>query len=146
MPKIITIKTTFTSGEVSSDLLGRGDLNAYDNGALKLRNVFIQPTGGLIRRAGLRYIDTALGIGRMMAFEFNSEQTYLLVLTHLKLSIYTNDALEITLDAPWAEHDIPQLAWTQSTDTLLLTHPDYPRDGQPAQKIQSIKVNYFNIA
>ena len=126
MPRIPTIKTTFTSGEVSSDLLGRGDLNAYDNGALKLRNVFIQPTGGIIRRAGLRYVDTALGKGRMMAFEFNSEQTYLLVLTHLKLSIYAGDVLEVTLDAPWVENDIQQLAWTQSADTLLLTHPDYP--------------------
>ena len=37
MPRIPTIKTTFTAGEVSPDLLGRGDLNAYDNGALKLR-------------------------------------------------------------------------------------------------------------
>lgn len=126
MPRIPTIKTTFTSGEVSSDLLGRGDLNAYDNGALKLRNVFIQPTGGIIRRSGLRYIDTALGKGRMMAFEFNSEQTYLLVLTHLKLSIYANDVLEVTLNTPWIEDDIQQLAWTQSADTLLLTHPDYP--------------------
>ncbi len=126
MSRIPTIKTTFTSGEVTSDLLGRGDLTAYDNGALKLRNVFIQPTGGVIRRSGLRYIDTALGSGRMMAFEFNSEQTYLLVITNLKISIYANDVLEITLDAPWTEADIPQLAWTQSADTLLLTHPDYP--------------------
>ncbi len=126
MTRIPTIKTTFTSGEVSPDLLGRGDLNAYDNGALKLRNVFIQPTGGIVRRAGLRYIDTALGKGRMMAFEFNSEQTYLLVLTDLKLSIYAGDVLETTLAAPWSESDIQQLAWTQSADTLLLTHPDYP--------------------
>lgn len=126
MTRIPTIKTTFTSGEVSADLLGRGDLNAYDNGALKLRNVFIQPTGGIIRRSGLRYVDTALGKGRMMAFEFNSEQTYLLVMAHQKLSIYAGDVLEVTLNAPWAENDIQQLAWTQSADTLLLTHPDYP--------------------
>jgi len=126
MSRIPTIKTTFTSGEVTSDLLGRGDLNAYDNGALKLRNVFIQPTGGIIRRAGLRYIETGLGKGRLVAFEFNSEQTYLLVITHLKISIYLNDVFQITLNAPWAETDIPQLAWTQSADTLLLIHPNYP--------------------
>jgi hypothetical protein len=126
MTRTKIVKTTFTSGEVTSDLLGRGDLNAYDNGALKLRNVFIQPTGGVVRRSGLRYIDTALGKGRLMSFEFNSEQTYLLVLTNLKLSIYANDVLEIVLDAPWPEADIPQLAWTQSADTLLLIHPDYP--------------------
>jgi hypothetical protein len=125
MARTNIIKTTFTSGEVTADLLGRGDLNAYDNGALKLRNVFIQPTGGVVRRAGLRYIDTALGAGRMIAFEFNSEQTYLLVLTHNKLSVYAGDSLEISLNAPWAEQDIANICWTQSADTLLITHPDY---------------------
>lgn len=126
MTRTKIVKTTFTSGEVTADLLGRGDLNAYDNGALKLRNVFIQPTGGIIRRSGLRYIDTVLGTGRLMSFEFNSEQTYLVVVTHLKLSIYANDSLEITLNAPWSVGDIPQLAWTQSADTLLLMHSDTP--------------------
>jgi len=41
MTRIREIKTTFTSGEVSQDLLWRGDLKAYDNGALALTNVFI---------------------------------------------------------------------------------------------------------
>ena len=49
-----------------------------------------------------------------------------MVVSHLKLSIYANDALQITLNSPWAEADIPQLAWTQSADTLLLIHPNYP--------------------
>ena len=55
MTRIRQIKTTFTSGEVSPDLLGRGDLRAYENGAAKLRNVFIQPTGGIKRRAIVRW-------------------------------------------------------------------------------------------
>lgn len=70
MTRIREIKTTFTAGEVSRELLGRGDLRAYENGALALRNVFIQPTGGVTRRAGLAYIDTAAGNGRLIAFEF----------------------------------------------------------------------------
>ena len=63
MTRIREIKTTFTAGEVSPDLLGRGDLRAYENGALSLQNVFIKPTGGVTRRAGLAYIDTAAGDG-----------------------------------------------------------------------------------
>ncbi len=43
MSRITQVKTTFTAGEVSRDLLGRGNLRAYKNGALTLRNVFIQP-------------------------------------------------------------------------------------------------------
>jgi hypothetical protein len=126
MPTIRQTKTTFTAGEVSRALLGRGDLRAYENGALTLRNVFIQPTGGVTRRAGLRYVDTAAGAGRLIAFEFNTEQTYLIVVTGGQIAVYANDTLETTLPAPWSEGQIPQLAWTQSADTLLLTHPDVP--------------------
>ncbi len=124
MSRIRQTKTTFSAGEVSRDLLGRGDLRAYENGALTLRNIFIHPTGGVSRRAGLRHIDTARGPGRLIAFEFNTEQTYLLVVTGGMIDIYADDVLAATLSAPWAEDEISGIAWTQSADTLLLVHPD----------------------
>ncbi len=126
MVKTTTIKTTFSAGEVSPDVLGRGDLRAYENGALTLRNVFIQPTGGVTRRAGLRHIATAAGVGRLVAFEFSTTQTYLLALTHEKITVYDGSTVEVELTAPYAAADIAQVAWTQSADTLLLVHPDYP--------------------
>lgn len=124
MTRIRELKTTFTAGEVSHELLGRGDLRAYDNGALTLRNVFINPTGGVRRRFGMGYIDTAAGDGKMIAFEFNTQQTALLVLTVGQIDIYSGGVLESTIATPWNLTQISQLAWTQSADTLLLTHPD----------------------
>jgi hypothetical protein len=124
--RIREIKTNFTAGEISSDLLGRGDLRAYENGALALRNVFINPTGGITRRAGLGFIDTAAGPGKLIAFEFNTEQTYLLVITNENIAIYSGGHNEASIAAPWDETQIGQLAWTQSADTLLLVHPDVP--------------------
>jgi hypothetical protein len=126
MTKIREIKTNFTAGEVSREILGRSDLRAFENGALSLRNVFIKPTGGVTRRAGLNYIDTARGSGRLIAFEFNTAQTYLLVVTNGKIDVYEGGIYQDTIDAPWSAAQIPQLAWTQSADTLLLTHPDVP--------------------
>lgn len=124
MSRIRQIKTTFTAGEVAPELLGRGDLRAYDNGAMKLRNLFIHPTGGVSRRAGLRHIDSIPGQGRLVSFEFNTEQTYLLVITDFRIHIYL-DGVKITeLSTPWSNAQIPQIAWTQSADTLLLTHPE----------------------
>ena len=126
MSRIRQVKTTFTAGEVSRTLLGRGDLRAYENGALTLQNVFIQPTGGVTRRAGMRYIDTARGEGRLIAFEFNTEQTYLLVLTEGKLDVYADGIPVAALEAGWTTEQIPNIAWTQSADTMLLDHPDLP--------------------
>lgn len=126
MPRIRQVKTSFTAGEVSRALLGRSDLKAYENGALTLRNVFIQPTGGVTRRAGLRYIDSVPGNGRLIAFEFNTEQTFLLVMSDTQLDVYADGVKVTTLATPWTETQIANLAWTQSADTLLLAHPDVP--------------------
>ena len=126
MTRIRQVKTTFTAGEVSRDLLGRGDLRAYENGAKTLRNLFIFPTGGVTRRAGLAYIDTAPSNGRLISFAFNTEQTFLLVLTDGQIDIYLDGVKTDTLIAPWTESQISQVAWTQSADTLLLVHPDVP--------------------
>ena len=124
MTRIRQVKTNFTAGEVSRELMGRGDLRAYENGALKLRNLFIFPTGGVTRRAGLGYVDTAAGDGRLVSFEFNTEQTYLMVVTDNQIDIYAGGVSVQTLSAPWSIAQIPQLTWTQSADTLLLVHPD----------------------
>jgi hypothetical protein len=125
MTRIRQVKTNFTAGEISEELLGRGDLVAYENGALKLRNLFIYPTGGITRRAGLHYIDSLTGAGRLIPFEFNTQQTYLIVLTANNIDVYLDDVKITSLVSPWPLNDITQVAWTQSADTLLLVHPNY---------------------
>jgi hypothetical protein len=119
-------KTSFAAGELSDELLGRGDLRAYENGARRLRNVFILPTGGLRRRPGLRHIAMINGPGRLAAFEFNTEQTYLLVFTDGLLTVFRGEAEVARLNTPWDGAALPQLAWTQSADTMLIAHPDLP--------------------
>lgn len=266
-------KTNFTSGEIASELFGRGDLTAFENGAALLRNVFILPTGGVTRRPGLRYIgtlqnridridsgitatapnggtaanasdddpetevvtSTAIGttdpyvvvhydlgsaqdilfadaldlalpdgetseefqiqystdnaawsgfgdafaatgraesirradlengavsarywrvarigstdlstataslsgfdlwtdagmtsVGRLIAFEFNTEQTYLLTLTGRNLAVYADDVRIANLPVPWTSDQVKQVVWAQSADTLLMTHPETP--------------------
>lgn len=126
MPRLKLLKTNFTAGEISERLLGRGDLSAYTNGARRLRNVLVFPTGGISRRPGLRHIAPALGRGRLVAFEFNTEQTYLLVFTDQKVTVIGDDVVIAAIDAPWSEEQVQQITWTQSADTLLICHPDVP--------------------
>ena len=124
MPRIWTQKSSFSAGEISPELLGRGDLRAYENGALKLRNVFIQPTGGVTRRLGFRFIDIASGPGRLVAFEFNTEQVYLLMFSDQRVDVYRDGWRVADFEAPWTLDQLGQINWTQSADTLLVVHPD----------------------
>ncbi|TCZ55553.1 hypothetical protein [Roseicella aquatilis] len=124
MPLTRTLKTSFTAGELAPELLGRPDLRAFANGARRLRNVLIQPTGGVTRRPGLRHIATLPGPAKLIAFEFNTEQAYLLALTDGAMQVFVGDAPVAQVAGPWIAAMLPQLAWTQSADTLLLCHPD----------------------
>ncbi|MFO1145638.1 MAG: hypothetical protein U1E33_03345 [Rhodospirillales bacterium] len=124
MPHARINKTSFAGGEIAPQLLGRGDLRAYENGARRLRNVFIHPTGGVTRRDGLRFVDLAPGPGRLVAFEFNTEQVYLLVFSDLCIDVYRQGLRIARLDAPWTAEQLAQINWTQSADTLLVVHPD----------------------
>lgn len=124
MSKLRQTKTNFTAGELAPELLGRGDLAAYENGAARLRNVFIQPTGGVQRRAGLAFIDALAGRGRLVSFEFNSEQVYLLAFTAGLATVYMDGARVAQFAAPWTAAHLADIDWTQSADTLLVVHPD----------------------
>ena len=126
MVKLTTQKTSFTAGEISPRLLGRGDLTAYANGTAKLRNVQVHPTGGISRRSGTRYVDTVAGSGRLMSFEFNTEQVYLLVVSENLIDVYRDDVKVASIVTPWNESQIRSLVWVQSADTLLVVHPDVP--------------------
>ncbi len=127
MTKIRTVKTNFTAGVLAPEVLGRGDLRAYENGALELQNLFISPTGGVRRRAGT-YLSlvTNTPAARIIAFEFNTQQTYLLTLHDLSMRIYLDGTLVSTVGTPWTLAQVPQICWSQSADTLILTHPSVP--------------------
>ncbi|PWC34759.1 hypothetical protein [Azospirillum sp. TSO35-2] len=124
MGRLHLVKTNFTAGEIGRRLLGRGDLKAYDNGALALRNLFIDPTGGVTRRSGLAFTGLARGDGRLVAFERNTEQTYLLVFTAGWIDVLQGGARLASVAAPWTLDQLAQITWTQSADTLLVCHPD----------------------
>ena len=117
-------QTNFTAGEIADDVLGRTDLTAYENGAYKLTNVFIDSIGGVSRRSGLRYVDRVSEGVRLISFSFNTEQTYVCVLCPKKMLIYKDENLLQEVSLPYNKADVPFVVWTQSADTLLLVHPE----------------------
>lgn len=124
MTNLVSVKTNFTSGQVSPELFGRGDLKIFENGARCLENMLIHPTGGISRRPGTIFIDNFPGKARIIPFEFNTEQVYLVCICEGKVRVYKNDKMLAEMDSPWGEEHLDRLCWTQSADTLLIVHPD----------------------
>ena len=119
------IKTTFTAGELSPALLGRGDLRAWENGAETLTNAVPRATGGVTRRPGLSHLTTLPGPVRLVSFAFSTQQFYLLVLSDFRLDVYQDgEAIATGIDAPWWPQILHELSWVQSADTLFVAHPE----------------------
>lgn len=136
MPRFNQIKNNFTSGEVSPRVFGRTDLETYNRSLKELRNMIVYPQGGASRRPGSQFIlddfktDTTL---RLIPFTVSESLIYVLILTDdvssfgQILKATDNTLHAITLDGILATHfsaaQLPDIKFTQSGSTLILTHP-----------------------
>lgn len=71
----------FSRGELSPDLYGRFDVEAYSSAVKKARNVIVLKYGGLTKRPGTRLVAEVLddsAPNRLMPFQFSLTQTYAL--------------------------------------------------------------------
>ena len=125
MTNIFTSKTNFTGGELSTDLLGRVDLNAYHNGAFALKNVFVEPTGGIHRRPGLKYIASLTSSGRLITYDLSTTEQYLLILMNQRLDIYHDNTFVTTISTPWTLSQINNVQWAPlQNQGVIFVHPD----------------------
>jgi hypothetical protein len=124
----------FTAGELSPRLDGRFDLSKYRNGCSTLENFVVHPHGGATRRPGSYYVagvKTNSAKTRLIPFEFNTEQTYIIEAGNQYFRFYKDDG-QITssgspyeISTPYLTADLFELKFAQSADTMFIVHPDY---------------------
>ncbi len=140
MARFISFQTNFSTGELDPRLRARVDLEQYNNALEQATNVVIQPQGGLKRRPGLKHIFQLPNTGtesagngvRLIPFEFNVDDSYMLAFTHQRMHVIKNGALitainggaDNFLTTTITSAMLDQISWTQSADTLIVVHPD----------------------
>lgn len=143
MSRFVSIQTNFSTGELDPLLRARVDLSAYANALEKATNVVCQPQGGIRRRPGSRFItalpnsstESAANGVRLVEFEFSTSDSYMLCFTHHRMYIFKNGALITGINGtgnPYLSTSavsltgsvLANIVWTQSADTLIVTHPD----------------------
>lgn len=88
------IQTSFAAGELSPQLYSRVDLSKYAVGTALMRNFFVDVRGGASTRPGLQFAGRCLlGINRLIPFQFNTLQAYVLVFSDKAMRVVKDGAL-----------------------------------------------------
>lgn len=128
------LKPSFAGGELAPALYGRIDLAKYDVGAAEIENMIVLRYGGVSRRPGFRYIAGTYNNGkaRLIPFRYSSDQNYVVEVTAGRFRFYTEQGIVVdgggnpySIANDFAVSELADIKYTQSADTLFLTHPDH---------------------
>ena len=131
MANLRLMQPSFAAGELTPALHARVDLAKYNVGAKQLKNFFVHAHGGASNRQGTDYVATALGVTRLIPFQYNVEQAYVLEFSNLKMRVLKDGALvesggvPLEVVSPFPTAALAELKFVQSADVMYITHPDY---------------------
>lgn len=126
--------SNFASGELSENLNGRVDIPQYYQGASRLENFDVIPTGGIKRRAGFKRLAQLSGNCRLIPFIIDKNTSFILEFVPGKIYIWRNgekavDALnaQLAIDTSYASiSEINEIHYAQDYDRLVFVHKNYP--------------------
>lgn len=138
-----TISNTFNRGELDPTLFARDDLDIYDKGARKIRNMIALWTGAVSIAPGSVYVDvivdrenanapiqdSAFVNGFDFTYDAEAEITYTIILrksgTAVAFDIYYDDILRATVTSVvWLATMIPSIHFAASHDRVLILQED----------------------
>ena len=134
MGTIPIVKNVFNAGELSPKVYTRTDIDKHKSGCKTLLNFVPLPQGGVQRRPGFEYIASAKTNNvatRLIPFQFSQTQAYILEHQNGTMRVYKDGGQVLDgnntyeLATPFAANDLPYLQYTQSYDTIFITHQNY---------------------
>jgi len=131
MPRLSLVQTNFTSGEISPQVVGRTDVDRYNNSARTMTNAYAKVFGGSKRRPGTlwnsaaKYADRT---ARLIPFIVNRDTAYVLEFADGFLRIWPKGggALVAELTSPYTLSMLPDIDFAQGADTMFIAHPSVP--------------------
>ena len=136
--------TNFASGELSPNLNGRVDIQQYYQGAARIENFEIIPTGGIKRRTGIKRLAQLDGNSRIIPFIVNKNNVYVLqfvlnpnydntdpdsvpsYINVWKEGLYGAYSTIQTLNAIYTSlAEIKEIQYAQNYDTMVFAHRSY---------------------
>jgi hypothetical protein len=129
--------TNFSTGELSRTLFGRVDIPQYYQGAAKVENFEIIPSGGIRRRCGTERLAALEKNGRLIPFIINRRRSFLLCLAPFKITAFALEGGKVAgtpqsfnnsanLRLYGTPEEIQDVQYAQNFNTMILCHDNYP--------------------
>ena len=150
MARVHPFQTNFTAGELTPKLAGQIDFKKYNNGVAIMENMTVFPQGGASRRYGTRYVapvKDSSKVTRLIPFEFNVEQSYVLEFGHQYIRFYKDDGQIVSGGSPYeistniTEDKLFEIQFTQSADVMYIVH-----ESLPVQKLSRLGHTNWTLA
>lgn len=134
MPHATEAQANFNGGEWSPLAHGRYDLAKAKNAMALCQNFEPTVQGGLTRRPGTRVVNAVKDSSyapRIRRFEFSTTQAYILEFGTGYIRFFCNEGALLNGGAPYevatpySITEVWQLGFTQTADTLYISHPGY---------------------
>lgn len=125
--------TNFSSGELSNKLNGRVDIQQYFQGAQKINNFDIIPTGGIKRRTGLKRMGQLHNNCRLIPFIIDKDTSFIFEVIEGIVYVWKNgqklmgvDDQQISFEVPYNSIvHIKELQYAQNYNELVIVHKNY---------------------
>ena len=131
--------TNFASGELSATLNGRTDLGQYYQGAGRIENFDIIPTGGIKRRSGTERLAQLHNDCRLIPMILDSNTCFIFEIVPDKdtqgssMYIWLNgekymeaSGAQMRYDVPWTSlEEIKQVQYAQNYDTMIFVQKEH---------------------
>lgn len=135
MADLRAYQPSFTAGVLSPALAARVDLAKYSTGLRTALNLIIHAHGGASNRPGLEFIrevkESAWQV-RLIPFQFNTEQSYILEFGHTYFRVFRDGGLILSggspyeVATPYHRTYVDELVFIQEADVMYIVHPLYP--------------------
>ena len=120
---------SFASGILSPALWGRIDLQKYDSGLRKAKNMIVHAHGGISNRPGTRFICEVMDSSkrhRLVPFSRDVDDTAVLIFGEKQMGVIKNGSRirsggsQYTIDVPWSSTQAQAMDYVQSIDVLFV--------------------------
>lgn len=136
MAKLRQRINSFSSGEITSRLTGRSDLEYFSSACNEITNMYVHVHGGSNKRPGTLYVATAGDYNnevRTIPFKFSTTQAYIIEMGHSYMRFYMDGGqiydggtgLPYEIATVYSGTDLFDIKFAQTADTMYFAHPDY---------------------